>query len=311
VVTDAPPTTVIALATYHRPLLLARVLPLLVAQAAGVGPSVSILVVDNDAERSAEATVRQWLSHNVSYECESRPGIAAARNRAIDKAANADLMVFIDDDEVPGEGWLRLLLDHWARWRCAAIAGPVGAELVTQPREWVTASGHFEARRLATGTILPGAPTSNLLVDLHILRELGLRFEDAFGLTGGSDTMLTGRLVAGGGVIRWCAEATVTEIVPAERATRQWVIERNRRASNVWSRVMLALAASPADRRRVRWGLTLRSGYLLFLGSTKSLVGRLRGDLHGRARGQIITTMARGLLSGAYGRIVTEYRRES
>ena len=56
----------------------------------------------------------------MRYVHEPAPGISAGRNRALDEAGDADLLSFIDDDEVPRPGWLSALIDTWLPTRPAA-----------------------------------------------------------------------------------------------------------------------------------------------------------------------------------------------
>src|SRR5829696_2372932 len=100
------PTTVVAVLTYRRVELLSGLLADLVAQAATITPAATVLVVDNDPEGSAADVVLGWAERGVRYVHEPRPGISAARNRALTEAADADALVFFDDDEHPCPGWL-------------------------------------------------------------------------------------------------------------------------------------------------------------------------------------------------------------
>ena len=86
------------------------------------------------------------------------------------------------------------------------------------PDPWIAAGRFFDRRRLPTGTDLEVAATNNLLLDLAVVRRLGLRFDAAFGLSGGSDTLFTRELVASGERMVWCDEAIVYDIVPTDRA---------------------------------------------------------------------------------------------
>ncbi|MDX6573696.1 MAG: succinoglycan biosynthesis protein ExoM, partial [Gaiellales bacterium] len=79
---------VVAVLTYRRVDRLARLLPLLVEQADGIGADV--LVIDNDPEGTAGPLAAQ---HPVHYVHERRPGIAAARNRALAEAGDALALV--------------------------------------------------------------------------------------------------------------------------------------------------------------------------------------------------------------------------
>ncbi len=74
-------------------------------------PAIRVLVIDNDPAGSGEAVVSALDSDAVRYVHEPRPGIAAARNRALDEAASYDLLIFIDDDEWPNPTWLQSLLE--------------------------------------------------------------------------------------------------------------------------------------------------------------------------------------------------------
>ena len=116
---------VVAVLTYKRPDDLPDVLPQLVAQLGTVDLETWLLVVDNDAAGSARETVERLGLPSTRYVCEPTPGIAAARNRALDEAEGARLLVFIDDDERPADGWLSALVECHRQERCAAVAGAV------------------------------------------------------------------------------------------------------------------------------------------------------------------------------------------
>jgi hypothetical protein len=300
---------VVSFATYRRPELVRTLLPLVVEQAGSLPCRARVLVVDNDPEGSAKASVEAVAPDDVEYHCEPRPGIAAARNRALDEAGAADLLVFLDDDEEPAPGWLQTLVEAWTTWHCAAVSGPVVSSFEGPVDRWVAACSTFRRPRRDSGMVLEGAATNNLLLDLHQLRDLGVRFDDRFGLTGGSDTMLTRTLVRRGGEIRWCDEALMTETVPAERATRTWALRRTMRTGNVWSRVQIALAGSATGRWHTRLSLTLRGCYRLVVGTFATVKGRATRNVTTRSDGELEVAKGIGVLRGAWGHSVTEYRR--
>ena len=241
---------------------------------------------------------------SVRYVHEPRPGIAAARNRALAEAGDAAALVFIDDDEVPGDGWLGHLVAAWRQWSCAAVSGPVRAEFGAPPPPWVAASGAFERRRRQSGTVVSGAPTNNLLLDLGRIREIGLRFDERFGLTGGEDTMFSHDLAHRGGEIRWCDEAEVIEPVAPERATRRWVLRRGYRAGTTWAAMELALAGPSLLRARL--SLSARALGRIAAGAVRALSPRAEH----RARAQVEIVSCAGMLAGAFGRTFSEYRRD-
>lgn len=304
------PTLKIAVATYLRPSLLALSLPLLIAQADTVDVPVRILVVDNDPAGSAERVIRTHSSGPVDYVVESVPGIAAARNRAIAESLDARLLAFIDDDEVPEPGWLASLLACWRKFGCAAVAGPVRSQFEVPPSRWVSDSGMFTHIDRPTGAKLTGAATNNLLLDLDELRASHIRFDDRFGLSGGSDTMLSHQMIRHGLQLRWCAEAVVIESVPPPRATREWVLRRTIRTSNGWSRVALALCPSTVGRARERLELTTRAIVRAIRGAATLLRAALAHNPATRATAECALVSSYGMLLGAWGLTRSEYERD-
>lgn len=304
-----PLAVVVAVVTYRRPELLGRLLPLVVDQVTELGPGHRVVVVDNDPGASARATVQPWTDRRVSYHHEPRPGIAAARNRALQEAADADAIVFIDDDEEPSPGWLEALVRTWQRYECDAVAGPTMSVLDEPVSSWIRACPLFTRPVRATGTVVSGAASGNLLIDLVTLRREGLTFSDAYGLTGGSDTLLTRTLTRRGGVIRCCAEAVAHEAVPAERANRSWVLRRYVRVGNAWTRVHLDLADSRRERLRTRAVIIARAVVRVVRGGFLTLRGWVTSDIGRRADGECQVATGFGLLTGVSGRVFIEYRR--
>ena len=137
--------------------------------------SPSIVVVDNDPAESARSTVIGFHSDLIRYVPEPVPGISAGRNRALDEAANHDLLVFIDDDEEPQELWLEPLLDTWRQTRPAAVMGRVVSQFDAELDPWIAAGSFFRRRRLPTGTVVPVAAAGNLLLDMRQVRKAGVR----------------------------------------------------------------------------------------------------------------------------------------
>jgi succinoglycan biosynthesis protein ExoM len=305
----AETSSVVAVLTYRRTEWLDRLLTELENQAGALVPPAEVVVIDNDPAGSAADVVGDRAGPRVRYVHESRPGISAARNRAIAEAAGADLLVFIDDDELPSPGWLAHLVDAWLDWRCAAVAGPVPARLLGAADPWVLGSGLFDRARHASGTRMPEAGTGNLLLDLTQVRGLGLRFDERFGLTGGEDTLFTRELVRRGGDIRWCDEAEAVEFIPAQRLTRRWVVTRHYRSGSAWSAVEVHLTRGAARRVALRAVLVARSVGKTALASMQLLLALVRRDVAGRAHAVCTVAAYAGLLVGAFGHVHEEYAR--
>lgn len=298
----------IAVLTYRRPNDLADLLPILQTQIEGVAGEVDILVVDNDPHAGARTQVMTEARHApIRYVHEPSPGIAAARNRALDETV-ADLLVFIDDDERPTAAWLNTLLATYERYRPVAVVGAVVSRYDTPPSRWVQAGRFFDRRRLPTGTPVTEAATNNLLIDLAWVRARGLRFDGRFGLSGGSDSLFTRQVHALGGLMTWCDEAVVIDVVPASRVTRSWVLRRAYRIGNASSRVRLD-AATPGRRLALRVALLARGSARLLAGSARCAAGFLTGQLVHRARGMRTVARGAGMLSGSLGATFSEYSR--
>lgn len=305
---------VVAVLTYRRPDRIAALVPVLAEQAADLARrveeiEVSVLVVDNDAAGTGAAAVA-GLGATVVVEPE--PGISAARNRALRESDDHDLLVFVDDDEVPQAGWLHALHATYRETEAAAVSGPVVSRYAVEPEPWVVAGGFYDrAHRLgvATGTTIPVAATNNLLLDLRVIRRLGLTFDPALGLSGGEDTHFTSALTAAGGRIVWCSEAVVSDVVPADRLTRGYLLARSAGLANATARV--ALMHAPGQGRRA-----LLRARILAAGLARGVVGGLqvalataRGDVRRDARGRRFLARSRGELLAVFGRVLLPYAR--
>ena len=307
----------IAIPTFRRPEDLKRaisgVLGQAVEQAGGeIVSDVEVVVIDNDARGSAReaalaaaadaAVVVRTSSDepmepggvSVRYVVEERPGVAAVRNRALDETPERDLLIFIDDDEEPEPGWLAALVGMRASTGCQAVAGPVIPVYEVEPEEWVRQGEFFVRKTWPTGTIRPVAASNCLLLDLGFVRQKGLRFDEAFGATGGEDTLFTRRLSAAGGVIRWC------DHVPASRLARPWILRRQRSHAATSVRVELALAGGgvqPAIRARAAVGGLVR----IVVGALRTAGGTLIGDPRHAAKGARLLARGRGILAASTG----------
>jgi succinoglycan biosynthesis protein ExoM len=304
----------IAVATYLRPRDIDRCLAGLLREVDRLHHdrtdiTAQILVVDNDAQASAREVVSAYGVGGVRYVVEPRPGISAARNRALDECPEADLLVFVDDDEEPVAGWLGHLLTTRDDFDAAAVAGRVVSNLDGLEDEWIAAGQFFRRRTLATGTPITVAATNNLLLDLDVVRRLGIRFDDRYGMSGGGDTHFTRSLVAAGARMIWCDEAVMIDHVPSERLTRAWVLARAQRMGNTEVVIDIDLADTPGQRMSRRLKGLGRGSVRYVGGHAQRLGGRLGRSLPREARGARTAARGRGMLRGAVGHRVHEYER--
>jgi hypothetical protein len=307
---------VIAVLTYMRPHQLALGLPIMISHvgalndAADEAVSARILIIDNDPAGSAEPVVFALDHPLVSYVLEPEPGISAGRNRALDEAGRADLLIFIDDDERPQEQWLIPLIRTWRDTRATAVMGRVISEFQGELEPWVAAGSFFTRRTMQTGTPIQVAAAGNLLLDMRQLLELGVRFHHRFGLTGGEDTHFSKTLVKRGGRIVWCEESRTTDFVPADRMTRRWVLARSWSHGNSSTLVDMHLATGTVGRAMVRAKAGCRGLVRVVAGSARYTYGVIRRSLRHQARGLRTAFRGAGMLAGAAGFAYQEYARD-
>jgi hypothetical protein len=306
----------IAVLTFRRPDDIAAVLPLLAEQARTVADRVArvrVLVVDNDAAESAREVVTKiadtFEDADVVYVAEHRPGITAARNRALEDSAESDLLIFIDDDERPSEGWLATHLAALAAYGAAAVVGPVISRFPAEPDPWIIAGEFFVRRRMPTGSRIDVAATNNLLIDLRVVRAMRLRFDEAFGFAGGEDTMFT-RALAQKALMIWADEAIVFDIVPSDRMTRRWVVQRAFSSGNSWSLTSIALADKGAPRLAARTRAAAIGSARVVVGAARSGFGLASRNVRHSAKGRRTLARGLGMVSGSIGHAYEEYARD-
>ncbi len=310
-----PSSLVIAVLTFRRPADLEAILPLLDAQADAASDLVAarrVLVVDNDPDASARDAVEAAAGRSraeIRYVHEPVPGIAAARNRALDESTDADLLAFIDDDERPTDSWLRSLLITFRHHEPVAVVGPVVSRFDIQPDTFIVAGRFFERRRMPTGTDVVVAATNNLLLDLRRIRGWGLRFDIGSGISGGEDTLFTRSIHACGGRMVWCDEAVVHDVVPATRTTRRWVLLRALSSGNSWGLTSVQLAGGAGRRFGVRLRLHAHGVTRITGGAARTVAGVLLSNEPKRAGGLRTAARGVGMLLGAWNIRYREYRR--
>ncbi|WP_349899814.1 glycosyltransferase family 2 protein [Parafrigoribacterium soli] len=313
-------TLTIAVLSYRRPGTLRAGLPLVIAQAERLGAELArdvtaeVLVVDNDPAASARLTVdgiRSALDRPelLRYVVEPAPGIAAARNRALDESAASELLVFIDDDELPRGRWLTPLVSTWLDTRATAVMGRVISEFEGELDPWVAAGSFFRRRSMPTGTEITVAAAGNLLLDRQRLGELGVRFEPALGLGSGEDSLFSRQLVKRGGRMVWCEESEATDRVPRERMTRGWVLRRSWSHGNAETIVALHLAERSTGRLFVRIVAVARGLARVLAGGLRFLFGIASRSLRHQARGLRTSYRGAGILAGGLGIAYHEYSR--
>lgn len=229
----------ICIATYKRPAALS-VLLFALEKLELSGIALRVIVVDNDRNRSAEKSACAFYRSprfDFVYDVEPEQNIALARNRCLSHAQSR-YIAFIDDDELPCENWLGNLLSCMSTYRSDIVFGPVLKVLPQRAPAW--AGKCFATTHRETGQRVEFGGAGNVMMARYVLDDETMRFNPAFGLTGGEDTDFFYRQFLAGRALTWCDEAAVTEPVPETRLTLRWVWQRGFRSGQIFNRVFVS-----------------------------------------------------------------------
>ena len=218
----------VCVCTYKRPVFLKRLLFEMSQQATGGLFTSAIVVVDNDASRSAEATVeeiRMTSSVPAKYAVEPRRSIALARNKVVENA-EGDYLAFIDDDEFPATDWLLQLFKTCNQYNVDGVLGPVMRHFDETPPAWLQKSRFFVRPVYPTGMQVDWiiSRTSNVLVKRRTIEGDAAPFRPEF--RAGEDKDFFRRKIEEGYVFIWSADAVVFETIPPSRWTRIYQVRR-------------------------------------------------------------------------------------
>ncbi|UZJ26753.1 glycosyltransferase family 2 protein [Rhodococcus antarcticus] len=187
------------------------------------GCTIRVVVVENGTQNCGETAT----SEGATYIHVARANASNARNVGAESEASPDVLVFVDDDVIPREGWLAALISPLAEGAAQAVVGAV----VVNTEEPVSAN--IRRRFVDTATAMnPEAPFLaglNMAVQANVFRDLG-GFDDRLGpgtrASGGEDVLLGMALTRSGGHIAWAPEAIVEHVVPASRLTQAALLRR-------------------------------------------------------------------------------------
>jgi succinoglycan biosynthesis protein ExoM len=244
-----------------------------------------IIVVENDAHEQCAPIVRGVFPDDSHlYLSEPRLGIPVARNRGLDAALElgADLVAFIDDDEIAPQGWLEAMFATIQASNADVVQGGVRqistAAIGSIPE--ISFSTELTWRSADT------AATSNTLMRVWpVLAPHNLRFDEEMRFTGGSDTEFFMRVhLAGARIVRAKGVDVVEERVP-ERETLRYRLTRSfASGGNYCARVRKNCPSATAVRRIA--GRILGGGVN---GVWRVLWGSLRWPVSPRKGGAIVT----------------------
>jgi glycosyltransferase involved in cell wall biosynthesis len=268
---------------------------------------IRVLIADNDPDRHEAMLVANELSVAFPFELRAElvahPGISAVRNVILDHgdAWAANFIAMIDDDETADPNWLRELIEVQRRFGADLVSGPsiptfegpVSPEILHAKAFWYNA-------KLGDELVSLFHATNNVLLSRDALVQLGaLRFDDAFGLTGGGDKEFFTRLKKRGATFAWASKAITYEHVPSARLNTRWILRRNYRIGIDDVRIALMHEGPLSSSRKIAEALAMVVA--IPVTAPALLIPRLRLRMMRR------WTRAFGRLSAAFGRHYPEY----
>jgi Glycosyltransferases, probably involved in cell wall biogenesis len=218
----------ICVCSYKRPHLLKRLLLKLNQQETANLFTYSVVVSDNDEEKSGAAVVAKVSSIckvPIRYCVEPRRNIALARNKAIENAEGA-YVALIDDDEFPEPTWLLTLYQNLCEYRVDGVLGVVRRHFEEIPPEWFRKSGIYSRKVNPTGTLVrwKESRTGNALLKRGMFVFDPAPFRPEF--RAGEDQDFFRRKIEAGYKFIWSADAIVSETIPPARWKRSYILRK-------------------------------------------------------------------------------------
>lgn len=216
----------ICIATHRRPQQLERLLKSLVEQQEA--PPFEVVVVDNDAGRSAELVVAKFRERlSLTYLGEPVRGLARVRNRTV-AASTSKFLAFIDDDHSASPRWLAAHYQVAMQMKAAAVIGRIDVLFDDEVPDFIRTCGLFNKRLYADGEVVPWyhAHMANCFVRRDALPHPTAPFSASFDLTGGEDVHLFRRMIDDGALVVAASQARTVGYRPATRATLYWILRR-------------------------------------------------------------------------------------
>jgi succinoglycan biosynthesis protein ExoM len=236
---DLSRTVDVCVCTYRRPSIVAA-LASLGKQQLPEGWQMRVIVADNDETPSARLTVESaFVEHGIdgAYIHAPARNISVARNACLD-AATANYAAYMDDDEIAQPTWLTNLINRLKATGAGVVFGRVAAVYDADAPKWAVNGDMHSTEAFFRNGVIEGGYTCNVLFRREAIGDL--RFDPAFGRTGGEDTVFFGALTRNGVYTAYAFNAVVEEPVAADRANLDWLFRRAFRSGQSHSMVIRA-----------------------------------------------------------------------
>ncbi|MBT9292233.1 glycosyltransferase family 2 protein [Prosthecodimorpha staleyi] len=225
----------IGIASIGRPSLMAT-LASLAAIERPAGLSMTVLVADDSPDGAVARLIAgagPW-PFGLAVLPVAAGNISVARNACL-AAAATPLMAFVDDDERVSTDWLVRLIAAMAEFEADVVIGPVFPVYPPGTPDWLRRADPLHVDWGRRGRRVDTGRTGNVLFRRDDPRWSGLRFDPAFGRTGGEDTDYFHRLHRAGAAIVVTDDARIDEEVPAARLQPAYLRRRTLRSGQSYA----------------------------------------------------------------------------
>ncbi len=269
----------LAICTHNRPQLLKPLVDRIAPELARLG--ITLIVVDSASEPPAAAAIMECLQHHPGAQLISLdvPGVSIARNAAL-ASTETPWLAFIDDDEVPAEGWATAALALLSRLptNCAACGGnvaprwPEGEPPPDIGPRWRDYLSIIERKGEFDQSTAPKFGVGHSLLRVGAVRAAG-GFDarlgrDGTSLLSGEDVFMVEALRAQGWRIWHSDSIRVEHLIDDARLKREWA--RDRAYWEGVSRARLLAIIDPTGLARLRRDIAWKAPFLKLLGSISS-----------------------------------------
>lgn len=254
------PTLIVAFCTFKRADRLDKLVAALRAQHCPI--SFDILAVNNsspDNTLEVLGALQQQPGAALRVVTESAPGIVPARNRALSEALDHDILVFIDDDELPHPGFLDAAYDAIVNEGAQCVGGRIEIDFSPDGRPtWLDDEvagflGRLDHGNLPLWITDDATPiwSGNTAYAMQIFRDQSnLRFDPRYNreganVGGGEDAMMLRTLLAQSAKIRYRPDMAVLHSVDHWKLHRRYFLKLHYQAGLRQAR--FSLPAFPAN----------------------------------------------------------------
>lgn len=230
----------VAFCTYNRADRLEKLLAALRGQQCSV-PFTILAVNNNSADNTLDVltSLQKLPGPPLRIVTEAAPGIVPARNRALEETLDHDILVFIDDDELPQAGFLQAAYHAIVHEGAQCVGGRIDIDFSSHTRpDWLDEDisgflGRLDYGGNAFWIVSPDTPvwSGNVAYDLSLFRDdPTLRFDMRYNragrpIGGGEDQAMFQRLLHNGTRIRYRPDMAIWHSVESWRLKRGYFIK--------------------------------------------------------------------------------------